>query len=237
MISTPVQSLVTSVAMTQPTHRPLIPGYMVVIICSLAVQPFNIPRTFHLEHYTTKSFKITGYLGIGVLFLSYPLLGYIADVCLTRYRTLKCSFIFLIAGSITLLLSSLIIIIITLFQIFPTKETLYEDQNNITLTGISIAVIMAITGVGLFEANAIQFGLDQLLEAPTPKLIAFIHWYYWTQNMVQLVMLYLIAGFPPVEKATIPMSQFEDQFVSANILLMIAIILSLAAVCLFNTSS
>ena len=28
------------------------------------------------------------------------------------------------------------------------------------------------TGVGLFEANAIQFGLDQLLEAPTPKLIA-----------------------------------------------------------------
>ena len=36
--------------------------------------------------------------------------------------------------------------------------------------------------MGLFEANALQFGLDQLLEAPTPKLIAFIHWYYWTHQ-------------------------------------------------------
>ena len=28
-------------------------------------------------------------------------------------------------------------------------------------------------GLALFQANAIQFGLDQLLEAPTPKLICF----------------------------------------------------------------
>ena len=54
---------------------------------------------------------------------------------------------------------------------------------------------MAITGVGLFEANAIQFGLDQLLEAPTPKLISFVHWYYWTQNMAQLVMYILWLAF------------------------------------------
>ena len=38
----------------------------------------------------------------------------------------------------------------------------------------------------------IQFGLDQLLEAPVPKLIAFIHWYYWTHNVVQLVAMYLL---------------------------------------------
>ena len=45
----------------------------------------------------------------------------------------------------------------------------------------------------MFKANAIQFGLDQLLEAPTPKLIAFIHWYYWAQNVGSLVIFY-IAG-------------------------------------------
>ena len=44
------------------------------------------------------------------------------------------------------------------------------------------------------EANAIQFGLDQLLEAPTPKLISFIHWYYWSQNVAGLVVFYTIAG-------------------------------------------
>ena len=42
--------------------------------------------------------------------------------------------------------------------------------------------------------NAIQCGLDQLLEAPTPKLISFIHWFYWSQNVAGLVMYYMIAG-------------------------------------------
>ena len=52
-----------------------------------------------------------------------------------------------------------------------------------------LQIILITTGVGLFEANALQFGLDQLLEAPTPKLIAFIHWYYWTHNAVKLVVV------------------------------------------------
>ena len=66
----------------------------------------------------------------------------------------------------------------------------FEDGNSTVLVGISITGIVITTGVGLFEANALQFGLDQLLEAPTPKLIAFIHWYYWTHNVVQLVVMY-----------------------------------------------
>ena len=49
-------------------------------------------------------------------------------------------------------------------------------------------------GQALFQANAIQFGLDQLLEAPTPKLIAFIHWYYWAQNVGSLVLFYVMAS-------------------------------------------
>ena len=57
------------------------------------------------------------------------------------------------------------------------------DSNNIIGKegGFAIGCLFAIggtIGIGLFEANAIQFGLDQLLEAPTPKLITFIHWYY-----------------------------------------------------------
>ena len=51
----------------------------------------------------------------------------------------------------------------------------------------------------MFEANAIQFGLDQLLEAPTPKLIAFIHWYYWTHNVVQLLVMYLTVSWTATE--------------------------------------
>ena len=56
----------------------------------------------------------TTLLLLGLTFLCYPLLGYIADVCLTRYRTLKCSFIFLIVGFTIGLLLILVIIHVSL---------------------------------------------------------------------------------------------------------------------------
>ena len=46
----------------------------------------------------------------------------------------------------------------------------------------------------MFQANAIQFGLDQLLEASTPKLTAFIQWYYWAQNVGSLAFFYVVAS-------------------------------------------
>ena len=45
-----------------------------------------------------------------------------------------------------------------------------------------------IISFGLFDANAIQYGLDQMLEASTKQLIAFIQWYYyWCHEVGQLV--------------------------------------------------
>ena len=55
-------------------------------------------------------------------------------------------------------------------------------------------VVIYAVGLGLFQANAVQFGLDQLLEAPTPKLIAFIHWYYWAQNVGSLALFYTVGS-------------------------------------------
>ena len=71
-----------------------------------------------------------------------------------------------------------------------TKHHLY----NISLRYVMvIAGILYIVGLGLFEAIAIQFGLDQLLEAPTHQLVSFIHWYYWSQNIGSFV-IYNIAA-------------------------------------------
>ena len=55
-------------------------------------------------------------------------------------------------------------------------------------------VVIYAVGLGLFQANAVQFGLDQLLEAPTPKLIAFIHRYYWAQNVGSLALFYTVGS-------------------------------------------
>ena len=54
--------------------------------------------------------------------------------------------------------------------------------------------------MGLFEANAIQFGLDQLQRLLHQN---YIHWYYWTHNVVQLVAMYLIIGNWKIIEASI----------------------------------
>ena len=222
-ISTLMQLYTTS-AMTQPARRTFLPGHVVVIICSLIIQTLNLARTVHLEHNTRTSLKIAIFAYLGLLLLSYPLLGYIADVCLTRYRTLKCSFIFLIVGcTIGLLTASSN----TILKVFNTKQSISE---NASIVGISIIGILITTGVGLFEANALQFGLDQLLEAPTLKLISFIHWYYWTHNVVQLVAMYLMTSSLVIDSSINHLPQHEGLFIKNALVFTVVAILGLAAV-------
>ena len=206
-------------AMTQPARRTFLPGHVVVIICSITIQLLNLARTYQLEQHKRSYNKIASFAFLGLLFLSYPLLGYIADVCLTRYRTLKCSFIFLIVGCIIVLLLFLIIISVSLTEIFVRHISLSREAKSYIQVILVLPIIALITtGVGLFEANAIQFGLDQLLEAPTPKLIAFIHWYYWTHNVVQLVAMYLIIGWKIIEASLYSLPLYEAHFIQNSLL-------------------
>ena len=220
--------------MTQPARRTFLPGHVVVIICSITIQLSDITRTIHLEQHA-KSYKIGTIALLGLLFLSYPLFGYIADVCLTRYRTLKCSLVFLIVGSTILLILLLVSFFISIIGILE-KRSLFNDEKTynairvlLTIFGIPLIALIT-TSVGLFEANAIQFGLDQLLEAPTPKLIAFIHWYYWTHNVVQLVVMYLIIGWKALEASLYSLqSHYEEHFIQNIFLFTMLVIIFLVA--------
>ena len=54
------------------------------------------------------------------------------------------------------------------------------------------SLIVCLAGLGLFEANVIQFGMDQLLEASSDQLGTFIHWYYWSLNLGRLMLYYIL---------------------------------------------
>ena len=81
-----------------------------------------------------------------------------------------------------------------------------------------IVFLVYTVGLALFQANAIQFGLDQLLEAPTPKLISFIHWYYWAQNVGSLVFFYVVvSGFYIVDVTDKEINGTISKFLNGNV--------------------
>ena len=215
--------------MTQPARRTVLPGHVVVIICSITIQLSNLARSIHLEQDELSFIKIGTTVLLGLTFLGYPLLGHIADVCLTRYRTLKCSFVFLIVGCTIGLLLFVIIII------FASLTNKFDASINYNIIFI-LPIILVTTGVGLFEANALQFGLDQLLEAPTPKLIAFIHWYYWTHNVVQLVVTYPAIGWTAMEHTLRALSGHEAHITLITVLVITLGLAAVGSLVLFHKS-
>ena len=46
----------------------------------------------------------------------------------------------------------------------------------------------------MYEANAIQFGMDQMMEASSGQLSSFIHWYYWCAHIGPLFNYYMLVG-------------------------------------------
>ena len=131
-------------------------------------------------------------MSIGVALLLFPLFGLIADVYLTRYRMLQLSLLMLVFIQVVVLTSGMTAILAVEFlnQLFTYSNIL----------SISIVAAGAITSLGVFEANAIQFGMDQLLEASSAQLSAFIHWYFWATHLgqqlvvVTVVIVKLIEG-------------------------------------------
>ena len=194
-------------------------GHVIMIICSMLLQ------IFHMKRYVLFSISLSQRLGIicfqGLLFLVYPLLGHVADVWLTKYRILKCALVFRWIGAAGLSLCALFGLVGTFVceinsmyhfidksdcVAFPlyTKISLYA-------LGLAAAVVYFLSG-GVFEANAIQFGLDQLLEAPTLKLISFIHWYYWSQNVAELSYV--------LHNCLVAHSAIHDMFVSKKLIIL-----------------
>ena len=163
-------------------------GSLLVIVCCLVVELCNVNQKEYLLFETTMLSRLLFFSELGLLFLLYPLVGHLTDVYLTRYRSLKWSFGFLLISAFVVIIHEGIAIAASSIWNFAVFEHAYANID------IIIMFILYTIGLGLFQANAIQFGLDQLLEAPTPKLIAFIHWYYWAQSAGSLILFYVAAS-------------------------------------------
>ena len=141
-------------------------GYLIVVCC-LLLHLTVIGSDIAFFHTVNDDGVLAYLLTQGMAYLLYPLLGWLADVYFTRYK-------FVLLGTITTVVSTVLIIIsASLFLAYPNARAIF------VLAGVAIAI--GLVGLGMFESTAIQFGMDQMLEASSQQLATFIQWYYWSR--------------------------------------------------------
>ena len=148
-------------------------GYQLVIASCLAVKLTSSARERYLVSFARLLNRLSVIVGFGILFLVYPLLGHLADVYLTRYRTLKVSYVILTIASCAAVVYCTVDIVSSL--VF--KYTGFHHHQTVVI--LLVLLTVNVMGLGLFEANAIQFGLDQLL----PVSIMVVVVYHYRQHV------------------------------------------------------
>ena len=121
-----------------------------------------------------------------VVYLLYPVAGVMGEVCLSRYKLM-------IVGTI-LLLIGIFIAVPTLTKAVINKGDFFEEtckknecMDYSLLVPACVGLVIYQFGLGLFEANAIQFGTDQLQFASNEKLSVFVNWYFWSLHTTNII--------------------------------------------------
>ena len=116
-----------------------------------------------------------------LVYTFYPLSGYFADVYCGRFR--------IIVGSLALLL--FIPIFCVIFYALSVLLNLTHLWKFFLGSAGLVCTLVTVIGVAGYDANFIQFGLDQLLEAPSQHQALFVHWAKWCMDFMSVVILFI----------------------------------------------
>ena len=130
------------------------------------------------------------YLGMSMAVFVYPASGFVADVRFGRYRVLRVSMC-LIAVSLVFMLGCTVVVLVDPYAVF-------SPWSHLKASGFLVftALFTAFFGIGwiIYYSNFIQFGLDQLMDAPSEYLSLFVHWIMWADSLGFAVIMPLAAS-------------------------------------------
>ena len=125
------------------------------------------------------------YVYLAILQLFYPLAGYLADVRCGRYKCVIGSLWCFIGSSVSFVGIGGGIVPLLIFT-YPPGEDSHTPWLNYTVFYATIVIFVPCVLIGMFvffssivafNANVIQFGLDQLHDSPSEHLVLYIHWF------------------------------------------------------------
>ncbi len=153
----------------------IIHGIVNVVILQIAIGDLN------KQEEPEYSFLVAVYLCCGMLggiafghMIVDPLSGLLADIKFGRYKVIILSLTFVTLSFFILCFAGFLLYIETVMDVVES------------LAGIS--ALLVLLGSSGFRANAVQFGLDQLLDSPSKTLSHFIWVYVWSANFGEMLM-------------------------------------------------
>ena len=102
-----------------------------------------------------------------------PVAGLLTDIRFSRVKVVVCNSYVIIVQLIILII--VLVSILAFLNHYPHNR---HFRKNTHIVAVSILFI-TVTFYVVFMINAIQFGMDQLHDAPTEDSIFYIHWYVW----------------------------------------------------------
>ena len=131
---------------------------------------------------------------LAVIMTLYPISGFIADVCCGRFKTVIVS-VYLILFSLVAFCCIALITIIEQVDIHFTFHKIVYEEGALVCVIIFVVIfsVLFIVGFAGYQANFIQLGLDQLLEAPSEYLGLFTHWATWALNISSTLFITIMS--------------------------------------------
>ena len=140
-----------------------------MLLISTTLMSGGLSTTF-IDNY---SFAI--FAAVGLHYLSYPFLGLLGEKWM-RYKVILVGIILMFVG--------FFIVVVTLVILN------FTHLNGIAVVSICLgATLLYFLGYGIFEANMIQFGTDQLQFAPSQELSSFVYWVLYINYSLLAFML------------------------------------------------
>ena len=209
------------------------------LIISIGFKSFFDPSLYTVTiHYDYNPVLIIYGLSYGMnalLLVFYPLAGFLADVRWGRYTTVKNSLCLLFWSTVLMLVLAGLALLGSTPLIIKSYDFTFSISTTQTIVTTVLCVIFGLPilsglillfcSITAFSANVIQFGLDQLHDAPAESLKLYIHWYVWT-NQIGLFLLRLPSA-----------SHFNDflksiAYASSPLLVFLALVLLGVTLCL-----
>ena len=131
-----------------------------------------------------------------VTFLLYPVSGLLAETVTTRFKVMIAGSVLTLIG-LTSIIISVIIGSIEIFNQNKSQANKYFDYFDVvkhygSVVPFVIGFLVYLFGLSIFEANAIQFGTDQLQFANNDEFSKFVHWYVWTLFVLQYLLIFIL---------------------------------------------